>query len=255
MANVVPMKLEQPIAVCGNPQKENGYTPIANELLEQIISFDFSKRHLLVIMAIARMTYGYSKKTDALSGWQIAKLTKLDRSSVSKTINELFKLNVITKLDTGRVSHGVLVNELAINKLYKEWITVDKTSTVYKSSTVDKTSTVTVDKTSTQPLIKHPTHKAIKTNKTSIAKNTNKTSLPDGFSISERVKAWAEKNGHDQLDKHLENFILSCEKNSYKYANWDSAFMDAIRKNWAQVTANKKSTPAWLEKGLKNERG
>lgn len=162
------MKLEQPLAQYGNPQKENGYTPIANELLEQIMSFDFSKRQLLVLLAISRMTYGYSKKSDALSGWQIAKLTKLDRSSVSKTINELLELNVITKLDTGRVSHGVLVNEIAINKLYKDWLTVDKTSTVDKSSTVDKTSTVTVDKTSTQPLIKRPTHKAIKTIKQNI---------------------------------------------------------------------------------------
>lgn len=247
MANVVAMKLEQPIAVYGNPQKENGYTPIANELLEQIISFDFTKRQLIVILTIARMTYGYSKKSDALSGWQIAEITKLDRSDVSKTIAELIKMNVVTKHENGRESHGVLVHEISINKLYKTWVTVGNLPTVGKTPTVGNSPTVTVGNLPTQPLVKHPTHKAIKTNKTSIAKNTNKTSLPDGFSISERVKTWAEKNGHDQLEKHLENFILSCEKNSYKYANWDSAFMDAIRKNWAQVTANKTQKPSWLK--------
>jgi len=161
-----------------SPQKEDGYTPIANELFEAIISNDFSKRQLLVIMAIARMTYGYSKKTDALSGWQISKLTKLDRSSVSKTINELIQINVINKHENGRESHGILVQELSINKDYQLWITVDDSYTVDKLSTVDKTSTVTVDKTSIEPLIKHPTHKAIQ-------KQENKyTSEFDEFWIS-----------------------------------------------------------------------
>ena len=160
------MKLEQPLAVYGNPQKEDGYTPIANELLEAILKADFSKRQLLVIMTVARMTYGYSKKSDALSGWQIASMTNLDRSDVSKTINELVNLNVLIKHENGRESHGIFVNEIAINKLYKSWVTVGNLPTVVKLPTVGKTPTVTVGKTPTQPLVKHPTHKAIKTNKT-----------------------------------------------------------------------------------------
>lgn len=159
------MLVKQPTASYGNPQKEDGYTPIANELLEAILKADFSKRQLLVIMAIARMTYGYSRKADALSGWQIASMINIDRSHVSKTLNELHELNVINKLETGRESHGVLVNEIQINKKYKEWLTVAKTATVANSATVAKTATVTVAKTATEPLPKQPTHKAIKTNK------------------------------------------------------------------------------------------
>jgi len=233
------MLLEQPIANYGNPQKENGYTPIANELLEQIISFDFTKRQLQVILTIARMTYGYSKKSDALSGWQISEMTKLDRSDVSKTITELLKMNVIIKHEDGRQSHGVLVNEISINKFYKEWITVGKTPTVGKSPTVGNLPTVTVGNLPTEPLVKHPTHKAIKTIKQYISetpkKRTSKTVLPDDFSISERVKLWAEKNGHKNLEAHLENFIISCNAKGYTYADWDSAFMGAIRNNWAKV--------------------
>gem|GEM_PF-2226999 len=230
-----------------SPQKENGYTPIANELLEQIISFDFSKRQLVVIMAIARMTYGYNRKSDALSGWQIAQMTNLDRSNVSKTIAELIAMNVVTKHENGRESHGVLVNEISINKHYTNWLTVVNSTTVVKTPTVVKTTTVTVVKTTTKPLLKQPTLESNKTIKQVLQKNTNKTSLPNDFSISERVKTWADKNGYDQLEKHLENFIISCEKHSYKYANWDSGFMDAIRKNWAQVTAVKKTKPDWLK--------
>ena len=113
------MKVEQPLVSYGNPQKEDGYTPIANELLEAILRADFSKRQLLVILTIARMTFGYSKKSDALSGWQIASITGIDRSHISKTINELVELNVVKKLDLGRKSHGIFVHELTINKHYK----------------------------------------------------------------------------------------------------------------------------------------
>ena len=126
------MHTEQPLATYGNPQKENGYTPIANELLEQIISFDFSKRQLLVLFAIIRMTYGYSKKSDALSRVQISKLTNLDRSHVSRALTELIEMNVIIKHETGRTSHGVLVNEVSINKFYNTWITDAKTAPVPK---------------------------------------------------------------------------------------------------------------------------
>lgn len=66
-----------------------------------------------------------------------------------------------------------------------------------------------------------------------------KTSIPKDFSISERIIKWANKKNHFDLDKHLENFIIVCQKQNYKYVDWDSAFMDAIRKNWADVKARK----------------
>ena len=62
-----------------------------------------------------------------------------------------------------------------------------------------------------------------------------KTLLPENFGISEAVKAWAEKNGHTQLEKHLESFINKCKANSYQYADWDAAFRNAISDNWAKV--------------------
>lgn len=229
------MKLAQPLEVYGNPQKEDGYTPIANELLEAILQADFSKRQLLVIMTIARMTYGYSRKSDALSGWQIASMTNLDRSDVSKSINELVNLNVLIKHQTGRESHGVFVNEIAINKLYKSWVTVGNSPTVVKLPTVGKTPTVTVGNSPTLPLVKHPTHKAIKTIKQVLPKTGNKTSIPSDFSISERVVNWANKNAHKNLQKHLDYFVMVCEAKDYKNINWDSAFMLAIRNNWAKV--------------------
>lgn len=62
-----------------------------------------------------------------------------------------------------------------------------------------------------------------------------KTAIADNFTISDRVKKWAEEKGYKNLDEHLENFILACKSKGYKYIDWDSAFMGAIRGDWAKV--------------------
>lgn len=62
-----------------------------------------------------------------------------------------------------------------------------------------------------------------------------KTSLHEDFSISEKVKEWARKNGHTRIEEHLESFKAKCRANGYEYVDWDSAFMEAIRSDWAKL--------------------
>lgn len=66
-----------------------------------------------------------------------------------------------------------------------------------------------------------------------------KTQLPESFVISERVVNWANEKGFNRLDAHFENFISTAKKHGYKYADWDEAFMEAVRKNWAKLPAEK----------------
>lgn len=59
--------------------------------------------------------------------------------------------------------------------------------------------------------------------------------LPDDFCISERVKNWAIKENHQNLELHLERFRETAIMKQYKYADWDLAFMKAIREDWGKV--------------------
>lgn len=97
------------------PQVEDGYTRIANELLEAVISYPFSKRQLSVLLAVFRQTYGFNRKDAELSLGTLSARTKIDKANVSRTLSELEGLGVLTKRSapTGAV--------IGINKDYERW--------------------------------------------------------------------------------------------------------------------------------------
>lgn len=74
-------------------------------------------------------------------------------------------------------------------------------------------------------------------NQNQVIRASRKTSLPKDFSISERVKQWAQEKGHHSLQAHFENFVGAARAKGYTYVDWDEALMKAIRDNWAKVPA------------------
>lgn len=67
------------------------------------------------------------------------------------------------------------------------------------------------------------------------SKKKPKTAIPADFAISDRVKAWATENGFDRIPQHLDAFRLKVAANGYTYADWDAAFMGAVRDDWAKI--------------------
>jgi len=94
-----------------SPQTEDGYTEIANELLEAIIKTPMSDYEHRVFWLIVRKTYGYKKKSDWISQKQIVEYTGILKQHVSRTINKLYKKNMIIK--EGK--------NLAVQKDYEQW--------------------------------------------------------------------------------------------------------------------------------------
>lgn len=83
------------------------------------------------------------------------------------------------------------------------------------------------------------------TEKKAITRAPRKTSIPKDFSISERVKKWAEVNGHHSLQAHFENFVGAAKAKGYTYADWDAALMRAVKDNWAKVPPKVQERPNW----------
>lgn len=99
-----------------SPQLEDGYTRLANELLEAVLGLGFTQRQLLVVLAVIRKTYGYGKKQDDMSAAQIGQLCNMERNHVTEVIGQLVQMQVLTRA-TG--AYGLV---LGINKRHKQWI-------------------------------------------------------------------------------------------------------------------------------------
>lgn len=99
-----------------NPQVEEGYIRIANELFDAILRADLSKREQKVVLAVLRKTYGYGKKEDDIASVQLADMCGLHPNHVRSTLATLAARRV---LNVRKGRYGQL---LSINKHYDQWL-------------------------------------------------------------------------------------------------------------------------------------
>ena len=109
---------ERQVNDLASPQKENGYTSIANELLEQIYRRRFSASQLKILLLVIRFTYGFNRRTATLSNTFIAAGTGMHEITVSKEVGTLLRDNVL-KLHKKPSFHNARV--MGINKDYEGW--------------------------------------------------------------------------------------------------------------------------------------
>jgi len=107
------------------PQKENGFTPIANEIIEALMKVNLSAYESRVLWFLFRKTYGWSKKTDWITLSQFSECIGLDRRLIHRTIKSLSskKMIVIYKDDTFKIRYG-------FQKDYRKWKLSSKKMTV-----------------------------------------------------------------------------------------------------------------------------
>lgn len=99
-----------------SPQKENGYTPIANEIVEHLVSVKMSGTEWQYVMCVFRKTYGWSKKEDWVTNSQIVQMTGLKKERVSEAKSRLLARNIVTENR----------NKISIQKNWEEWIELRK---------------------------------------------------------------------------------------------------------------------------------
>jgi len=64
--------------------------------------------------------------------------------------------------------------------------------------------------------------------------------IADDFSITEGVLAWYRESGYtEDIRNHFDSFCDKCRARGYEYRNWDAAFKNAIRSDWAGLRKQK----------------
>ncbi len=114
-----------------SPQKENGYTPIANEILEALIQREMSSQELRAVLFVIRKTYGFNKKSDFISLSQIAKalwpripdtVPKKNLIRCSQIMKQLELMKIL------RVNENIsgIGKSYCFQKDYRKWVRVNK---------------------------------------------------------------------------------------------------------------------------------
>lgn len=124
------------VAMTKNPQLEDGYTPIANELLDALSKIRIPGEAGQCLHFIIRKTYGYGKKEDWIALSQFVEGTNLLKPTVSRALRKLLDMNMIIKKDN---SIGV---NYGLQKNYDKWKPLSKKITVIKKDNEGSTKKI-----------------------------------------------------------------------------------------------------------------
>lgn len=134
-----------------NPQLENGFTKISNEILESLVKAGLLGSELQVVLFVIRKTYGWGKKRDIISLTQFEGATNLSRITIIKTIKNLVSKNILVKtaLPRNRIAYSYQKN-------YNEWVV--NTAILVKHSTGSKDRLTRLVNTALPKVVKTALH-------------------------------------------------------------------------------------------------
>ena len=226
------------------PQVEDGYTRIANELYQVVNnghSCPVNVRHLRIIHALIRRTYGFNKTMDSVADTQLAADTGIPRSKVNVAKHELIAMKVIKLSEDGR--------KIGINKDYSSWDfskRPEKKAPKAKSKMDQNGNSVT--KMVTQDVTKTVTHKRQKDILTTdvVSSAPKKQNRIDFSEFEDRVdletlRAFADHR--KAMRKPLtQRALRSVVKKAIEAAEQvgitiDQAFDEALASGWLKVEA------------------
>lgn len=103
------------------PQLEDGYTQIANEIVEALAECMPGFTEGQIIWYVLRKTYGWHKKEDKISISQIVKATKKSKRAVIYALQNLESKKMIL-IQRTTINGEKQSNNIQFNKLYSQWV-------------------------------------------------------------------------------------------------------------------------------------
>lgn len=120
-----------------NPQKENGYTAVANELLEQIMKISLNGTQFRIVLAVWRYTYGFRRTAHTMPLSYIASKIEASKGQVQNALDQLIKKKIIEIVEDSKGGR-----KLRVNKNYDEWDSKETMTTVASIPKPPKTKKV-----------------------------------------------------------------------------------------------------------------
>lgn len=106
------------------PQVEDGYTRVANALIESLARARLNGRELSVALAVVRLTYGFQKRSDRIAASQLAGVTGIPAKKIGPLLASLEAKHVLVveRRGSGRIP------TIGIDKRTSRWPMRDATT-------------------------------------------------------------------------------------------------------------------------------
>lgn len=111
-------------------QLEDGFTRIANELLDAIMKAPLTSREARVLRAVERATFGWGRKSKWLAASVLGEMTGMTRQNASRALNSLLRKRVL-------IREGGSRSPVHINTKVNEWDFNSETERVSPKNTTE----------------------------------------------------------------------------------------------------------------------
>lgn len=232
-----------------NPQKENGYTPISNEIMDEVAKLQINATQFRILIVVWRYTYGFSRKQHALSEGFISNATGIHKKRIGQELLDLIKRNVLTEEVAPSFASTRVIS---FNKNYQEWTNRDSQSidrqsmkTLTGNERVDQTVNENVDRT---------VNENVDQDKQNIKQNIKQISIVDFFEKAWKLYPRKEGKGSvsktqkkklydlgDEFIRCIERYVQKRTGEDSKYTQmgstfFNSGYVDYLDKNYNQKT-------------------
>ncbi|WP_017435118.1 replication protein [Saccharococcus caldoxylosilyticus] len=228
-------------------QLENGYTKIANKILERLALTKLSPIQYRLIFVIWRYTYGFSRKEHTFSLSFLSEATKYDQRQLQRELAKLEQRRIIVqKVQPGKP------RIISFNKNYDEWLDEETLGNSTIGKVTNGNSTEGTFGNFTEGTLGNPTNQEIK----NINKNLNKYKEDDEYTVDkildllQKSKILEKEDITEFLREDIQDVI-----DNFGFTNPEEMIVEAIKdaargngKTWKFVY-NKLN--AWRKQGIK----
>jgi len=206
-----------------NPQLEDGYTKIANELLQRLMEHYLSPNQWQIVLCIIRRTYGYQKKVDRIANFQIVADTKLCKAVVSRNLKRLEDMKVIVR--DGK--------SIGLQKDWEQWEKLAEQSTIEKVSSIVNQNLLNSQPKLAEQSTKVSSPAVTQKKKETIQKKLYKRKYGQFQNVlltDDEYEKLKEKFNH-RTDELIEALSLGIESKGYKYKSHYAAILSWNRRD------------------------
>lgn len=228
-------------------QLENGYTRIANDILEHMAMVKLSPTQYRILFLVWRCTYGFRKKEHEMSLSYINKATGIEKRNIQRELKSLEEKKIIHQ----EIKNGSY-RKLSFNKNYDEWI-VEKAigEITVGENTIGETDNGGVGETDNATIGETDNQK--RNNKENIKKKDTEedNTVERILDLLQKSKILEEKDITEFLRDDIDDIITNFDFEQPEELIIE-AIKDAARGNGRTWKYVYKKLVAWKKQGIKN---